>query len=95
MLFRRFVIQEGIPTKLSWSSMPEEECEKLFFFTHKRKSESRYVVRLSLKDCTLQFGNSRAAAQRALFQMEKGFLKDLELRKELVLLIPPLHTQGE
>ncbi|XP_033229750.1 uncharacterized protein LOC117181300 [Belonocnema kinseyi] len=81
-LLRRFVVQEDIPLSVNDNSVAEEECEQLFTSTFQRSHDGRYIVRLPLKDRSINLGNSRSAAYRALVHMERRFRRDPELAKK-------------
>ncbi|XP_033229311.1 uncharacterized protein LOC117180866 [Belonocnema kinseyi] len=81
-LLRRLVFQEDIPLSVNENSVAEEECEQLFNSTFQRSHDGRYIVRLPLKDRSMNLGDSRSAVYRALVQMERRFQRDPELAKK-------------
>ncbi|XP_033221149.1 uncharacterized protein LOC117175548 [Belonocnema kinseyi] len=79
---RRFVIQEDVPSTISEYSLAEEDFEQLFSSTHQLSHDGRYIVRLPLKDRSLNLGDSRAEAYRALIQRKRRFRRDPDLYKK-------------
>ncbi|CAB0029298.1 unnamed protein product [Trichogramma brassicae] len=76
---RRFWHIEEISSK-PLLTPEEDECEKHFASTHERDAAGRYVIRLPLKrelsSTSVDLGDSRAAAKRSLYHMERRFRRD-------------------
>ncbi|CAB0030209.1 unnamed protein product [Trichogramma brassicae] len=76
---RRFWHIEEISSK-PLLTPEEDECEKHFASTHERDAAGRYVIRLPLKrelsPTSVDLGDSRAAAKRSLYHMERRFRRD-------------------
>lgn len=65
-------------------SAEDMECEKHFETTHTRMEDGRYVVALPFKKEIKMLGNSKKAAMSQLFQLEKRFLKQKELKDQYI-----------
>ncbi|XP_068991185.1 uncharacterized protein [Neodiprion pinetum] len=59
----------------------EERCEQHFRETVSRTASGRYVVRLPLKDNSVELGNSRNPAHQMLLRLEKRFDSDAKLKE--------------
>lgn len=72
------------------NALTEEEqfCEQHFIQTHKRDANGKYIVSLPFKnDTEPALGESRKIAIASLFQLEKRFERQPELKKEYVKFI--------
>lgn len=62
----------------------EERAEEIFLSTHTRDNSGRYVVKLPFKSEFIPLGKSRDIAMARLFQMERKFEKNIELKNKYV-----------
>lgn len=62
----------------------EELCEFIFENTHSRDDFGRYIIKLPFKSDKFPLGKSRDIALARLFQMEKKFEKNAELKNKYI-----------
>ncbi|XP_046491845.1 uncharacterized protein [Neodiprion pinetum] len=79
-LVQQFWKQEEVSKPLALTS-EEERCEQHFRETVSRTASGRYVVRLPLKDNSVELGNSRNPAHQMLLRLEKRFGNDAKLKE--------------
>nr|XP_046476830.1 uncharacterized protein LOC124216393 [Neodiprion pinetum] len=79
-LVQQFWKQEEVSKPLALTS-EEERCEQHFRETVSRTASGRYVVRLPLKDNSVELGNSRNPAHQMLLRLEKRFGSDAKLKE--------------
>ncbi|XP_046602575.1 uncharacterized protein LOC124296586 [Neodiprion lecontei] len=79
-LVQQFWKQEEVSKRLALTS-EEERCEQHFRETVSRTASGRYVVRLPLKDNSVELGNSRNPAHKTLLRLEKRFGSDAKLKE--------------
>ncbi|XP_046614185.1 uncharacterized protein LOC124302277 [Neodiprion virginianus] len=79
-LVQQFWKQEEVSKPLALTSK-EERCEQHFRETVSRTASGRYVVRLPLKDNSVELGNSRNPAHQMLLRLEKRFGSDAKLKE--------------
>ncbi|XP_046478683.1 uncharacterized protein [Neodiprion pinetum] len=79
-LVQQFWKQEEVSKPLALTS-EEERCEQHFRETVSRTASGRYVVRLPLKDNSVELGNSRNPAHQMLRRLEKRFGSDAKLKE--------------
>ncbi|XP_046604989.1 uncharacterized protein LOC124297725 [Neodiprion virginianus] len=79
-LVQKFWKQEEVSKPLALTS-EEERCEQHFRETVSRTASGRYVVRLPLKDNSVELGNSRNPAHQMLLRLEKRFGSDAKLKE--------------
>ncbi|XP_046422348.1 uncharacterized protein LOC124180644 [Neodiprion fabricii] len=79
-LVQQFWKQEEVSKPLALTS-EEERCEQHFRETVSRTAPGRYVVRLPLKDNSVELGNSRNPAHQMLLCLEKRFGSDAKLKE--------------
>ncbi|XP_046625025.1 uncharacterized protein LOC124307430 [Neodiprion virginianus] len=77
---QQFWKQEEVSKPLALTS-EEERCEQHFRETVSRNASGRYVVRLPLKDNSVELGNSRNPAHQMLLRLEKRFGSDAKLKE--------------
>ncbi|XP_046599168.1 uncharacterized protein LOC124295053 [Neodiprion lecontei] len=79
-LVQQFWKQEEVSKPLALTS-EKERCEQHFRETVSRTASGRYVVRLPLKDNSVELGNSRNPAHQMLLRLEKRFGSDAKLKE--------------
>ncbi|XP_046492942.1 uncharacterized protein [Neodiprion pinetum] len=79
-LVQQFWKQEEVSKPLALT-FEEERCEQHFRETVSRTASGRYVVRLPLKDNSVELGNSRNPAHQMLLRLEKRFGSDAKLKE--------------
>ncbi|XP_046416256.1 uncharacterized protein LOC124177666 [Neodiprion fabricii] len=79
-LVQQFWKQEEVSKPLTLTS-EEERCEQHFRETVSRTASGCYVVRLPLKDNSVELGNSRNPAHQMLLRLEKRFGSDAKLKE--------------
>lgn len=62
----------------------EERCESIFASTHVRDADGRYIITLPFKDNNMPLGKSHHIAMARLFQMEKRFEKNTQVKEKYV-----------
>ena len=63
-------------------SREELECEESFQQTYKRDVNGRFEVELPLREDPSKLGESRTAALKLLYSMERAFSKNSYLKEE-------------
>ncbi|XP_046601937.1 uncharacterized protein LOC124295559 [Neodiprion lecontei] len=79
-LVQQFWKQEEVSKPLALTS-EEKRCEQHFRETVSRTASGRYVVRLPLKDNSVELGNPRNPAHQMLLCLEKRFGSDAKLKE--------------
>ncbi|XP_046435968.1 uncharacterized protein LOC124187824 [Neodiprion fabricii] len=79
-LVQQFWKQEEVSKPLALTS-EKERCEQHFRETVSRTASGRYVVRLPLKDNSVELGNSRNPAHQTLLRSEKRFGSNAKLKE--------------
>lgn len=88
---KRFWEVEEIPN-ISIKSLEDVKCEKHFESTHYRDDEGRFVVKLPFNDKKLIFGESRSAALKRFYYLERRFAKDEKLHHDYVEVMRELRA---
>ncbi|XP_068989249.1 uncharacterized protein [Neodiprion pinetum] len=92
-LVQQFWKQEEVSKPLALTS-EEERCEQHFRETVSRTASGRYVVRLPLKDNSVELGNSRNPAHQMLLRFEKRFGSDAKLKEAYSSLLREYRELG-
>ena len=72
----------------------DEQCEKHYAKNCRRDASGRYTVRLPFKDDNVEFGNSKAQAERRLQSLQRRLRANPHLQREYHAVIQDYLNQG-
>lgn len=72
----------------------DEYCMKYFNDTIRRNAEGRYIVSLPFKDNSEHLGNSKRMAMAQMFQLERRFMANKNLKKQYTAFINEYIAMG-